>query len=160
MPHVESLSLLKIEESHEEAELLSSLQRQTQEVDDSQEDVQMNDSVPDRTSRAEVVLQKNDTSLLTPQQPPSQVYTQSRAMDTILNPKPSVEPLSSEKPIIPDSVTTFPISTSIASNNQLPTTTINVPQQSLQIVATPVDNSDDEEMPTINMSSDSEIDED
>jgi len=159
MPHVESLSLLKIEESHEEAEILSSLQRQTQEVDDSQEDVQMNDSVPDRTSR-EVVLQKNDTSLLTPQQAPSQVYTQSRAMDTILNPKPSVEPLSSEKPIIPDSVTTFPISTSIASNNQLPTTTINVPQQSLQIVATPADTSDDEEMPTINMSSDSEIDED
>ena len=159
MPHVESLSLLKIEESHEEAEILSSLQRQTQEVDDSQEDVQMNDPVPDRTSREEVILQKNDTSLLTPQQP-SQVYTQSRAMDTILNPKPPVEPSSSKKPIIPDSATMFPISTSIASNNQLPATTINVPQQLLQIVATPADNSEDEEMPTINMSSDSEVDED
>ena len=158
MPHVESLSLLKVDESHEEAQILSSLQRQVQELDDSQEDVQMNDPVPDKTSREEVILQKTDTSLHTPQQPLSQVYTQNRVMDSIPIPKPSVEPLSSEKPITPDSATTF--STSIASNQQLPATTMNVPQQSLQIVATSEDNSDDEEMPTINMSSDSEIDED
>ena len=158
MPHLESLSLLKVEESHEEAEILSSLKTQTQEVDDSQEDVQMNDPVLDRTSREEVILQKNDASLLTPQQSSSEVFAQSRAMDTTLNPKPSVEPLLSEK-ATPDSAAMLSIST-IASSSQLPVTTMKAPQQSLQTVATSEDNSDDEEMPTINMSSDSEIDED
>jgi len=140
MPVIKSLSLLKVEA---EAEILSSLQRQAQEVDDSQEDVQMNDPVPDRTSREEIITTlPYDTSLLTPQhwqQPSSEVYTQNGVMDTIPIPKPSVEPVSSEKPTIPDPATTFSVSTSIAS--QVPATTRNFP---LQIVPTSEGNSDDD----------------
>ncbi|KAF4619590.1 hypothetical protein D9613_005172 [Agrocybe pediades] len=167
MPHIESLSLYKAEESQEEAEALRALKiadmhiHQTPEV----EDIVMTDhnsTLTKQTSNTgpEPVLSQS-YALAEVSREPAKVPLSKAQTETLIEPAGTSKPLlenKSYKTDRPQTTVHNVHTTSIAQDIKTPITTpfrptaIPVPAQE--------DDNEDEEMPSIDLDSDSEVDED
>jgi len=159
MPHLEALSLFKAEQSHEEAEILSSLAMEdinSREPNNVEQDVAMEDLAGD------VSGDQQPTSTT-----PKTVVIPEPKVD-IQPPKPLSEsvheaPLAS--PSSPAAETSRPATDPVPREDQ--SSTINTPKSNLTpanppsvVYMVPEAEDEDQEMPLIDMSSDSEFEED
>ncbi|KAF9569005.1 hypothetical protein CPC08DRAFT_678642 [Agrocybe pediades] len=167
MPHIESLSLYKAEESQEEAEALRALKiadmhiHQTPEV----EDIVMTDhnsTLTKQTSNTgpEPVLSQS-YALAEVSREPAKVPLSKAQTETLIEPAGTSKPLlenKSYKTDRPQTTVHNVHTTSIAQDIKTPITT------PFRLTAIPVpaqeDDNEDEEMPSIDLDSDSEVDED
>ena len=149
MPHLESLSFLKAEESNEEAAALSSLA--AAQCPQREEDVTMEDIIPTITTPVEATEQ--EVSAIWPQKP-SEEHSQNVNSWNLKQNITSHPSLSSST----NATTTAPLMSNSREDDrtQAPPTPTH-PKQPFLILPS---QEEEEDMPVINMSSDSEIEED
>ena len=157
MPHLESLSLLKAEESNEEAAALLSLAEAAQcpHPEYPQEDMAMEDIIPTPTGPVEAITPQEAPTI--PAQESSKLPSQYKSGDWNLNqqaeesiPRPFV---SSSTSATSNPGEVFQSHATLAPAQTKPLSSFIPPSQEEE-------EEEEEEMPLINMSSDSEIEED
>ncbi len=159
LPHLESLSLFKAEESHEEANIVSSLTvkaAQPQEPEVVEEDVDMENPILNDAPK-EVAAQKQPT-VFQQQHKLNEMSSQYKPSNTISRSK--VEPVVSET-IKPNSTAWFPSIENVtmeAAPSPLATISKDVFRLPIPVETTYDDEDEVGDIPLINMSSDSESD--
>lgn len=156
LPHLESLSLFKAEESHEEANVISSLTLksvQSQECETVEEDVVMENSISNNEPK-DTAVQKLQLPEDQQQHKPSEVSSQHKPSDAIS--RSNFETSVSEI-IKLNSTTLF---SAIGTGEIVPSSSANdVFLPPIPVASTSNDEDEVGDIPHINMSSDSESDE-
>ncbi|CAA7259613.1 unnamed protein product [Cyclocybe aegerita] len=167
MPHLESLSLLKGEESHQEGELLSSLAMQAQETNLT-EDVTMKDNSVVHVAGNSLAVRTPEPAVTLPTQMPTTVPT---TLPGLLPPPSPPAPIVEVPPLASTMQAvlvqnTVPKPNAVKSTTQL-TALSGSTSESNRVVAVDEtmlvisreEDGDKEEMPSIDMDSDSEVEE-
>lgn len=153
MPHLESLSFLKAEESNEEAAALSSLA--VAQCSQREEDVAMEDIIPTITAPVEATEQ--EVSAIWPQKPSEE--RSHHVNNWNLKQKTLDQSTSPSHPFLSSS-TNAAATAPLTSNSREEVRTQVPPAPKPRPLIIPPSQEEEEDMPVINMSSDSEIEED
>ncbi|KAF9534746.1 rRNA processing/ribosome biogenesis-domain-containing protein [Crepidotus variabilis] len=151
LPQLEALSLFKAEESREEAGILSAIavdSRMEAPTPLQAEDVSMVDSIPQMALNMAI-----GSKALFPDVSPPQPDTQSSS-------SPLVQPQSAQTTQAPPIGPFIPSTVSAEKKNDSPAIPAHAESKNMPAASYPTEGEDDEEMPGINIDSDSEIDED